>query len=89
MVVVDRAYRTSDAPENGYTNDARFAIPREVHTSEVTHSTIPVYKMSSVSADSATCITRPVVGVGRAGANDIRRIGGGVIDRLKVDSDNE
>ena len=90
MVVVDRAVDNSIMSDTRLptdANNARLAIPREVNTSEVTHAAIPIDKMPPVSTDSASCIPRPIVGVGRAGANDICRVGGRVIDRLEVGSD--
>ena len=65
-------------------NDARLAVSREINSSEIAHAAIPVDEMPAVSADSASCIPRPVVGIGRGGAHDIRRVGGRVIDRLET-----
>jgi hypothetical protein len=79
-VVAERQTRL----QTGAPNNARLAVPREVDPSEVAHAAIPVDEMPAVSADSAGCIPRPVVGVGRDGAHDIRRVGGRVIDRLEI-----
>ena len=43
---------------------------------EVTHAAIPVDEVPSVGAYPASCTTRPVVDKGRAGANDLGRVGG-------------
>jgi hypothetical protein len=88
VVVIDRATEhPSDASAKPVLINARLAIAREVDTSEVTHAAIPIDEMPAVRADSASRTTRPVVGVGRAGADDIGRVGGGVIDWLEVGSD--
>ena len=50
---------------------------------------MPVDKIPYVSADSASRIPKPVVDVGRAGAHDIRRISGRVIDGLEFDCHTE
>ena len=40
--------------------------------------------MPAVGAYSTSCTTRQVMGVGHAGADDIRLVGGGVISQLEV-----
>ena len=44
---------------------------------------MPIDEMPAVSAHSASCRTKPVVGVGRAGTDD--RVGGMEIGRLEAD----
>ena len=69
--------------------NSRLAIPRDVDSAEVTYAAIPVGEMPALRTYSAGRTTRPVVGVGRAGADDIGRFGGRVIDQLEAGSRQE
>ena len=90
MVVVNGAADHQTPPAKWVSKpNAPFAIPREVDTTEVTHAAIPVDEMPAPNAYSASCTTRPVVGLGRARTDDIRWVGGRVIRRLEVGSRRE
>ena len=85
MVVVDRAVeRVGSHLQTVFPNQLTSCHPRKVDLAEVTHAVIPVDKMPALSAYSANCTTRPVVDVGRAGADDIGRAGRRAIVRLEV-----
>ena len=60
-----------------------------IDTLEVTQVAIPIDKMPALRVYSASCTVRPVVGRGRPGADDIRKVGGRVVGRLEVDSRHE
>ena len=85
VVAVDRAEKhvrsrlqTIFSNQRTSCNSARF------DTSKVTHVAIPIDEMPVLTAYSGSCTARPVVGVRRAGVDDIRKVGGRVIGQLEV-----
>ena len=85
VVVVDRAEKcvrsrlqTIFSNQRTSCNSARF------DTSKVTHVAIPIDEMPVLTTDSGSRTVRPVVGVRRAGVDDIRKVGGRVIGWLEV-----
>jgi hypothetical protein len=55
----------------GSQGDARLAVPREVHPTEVAHAPIRVEEMPAVCANSTSRAAGPIMGVGWGRSHDI------------------
>ena len=85
MVVVDRvAKRVRSRLQTIFSNQRTSCNSARFDTSKVTHVAIPINEMPVPTAYSGSCTARPVVGVRRAGVDDIRKVGGRVFGRLEV-----